>query len=64
MENEIRTIRNRMRRELPKVKEQNPLEFIQFLMANYDYNHDCWKMIKDLDYKLKEEESVDAFLLS
>ncbi len=45
-----------MRRELPKVKEQNISEFIQFLMANYDYNHVCWKMTKDLDYKLKEEE--------
>jgi len=56
MENEIKSIRNRMRRELPKVKEQNISEFIQFLMANYDYNHKSWKMIKDLDYKLKEEE--------
>lgn len=33
-------------------------------MANYDYNHDYWKLNKDLTLKLKEEEQRDAFLKS
>ena len=64
MENEIKAIRNRMRRELPKVKEENPLEFMKYLIANYDYNHDCWKLVKDLEQKLKNEASVEAFMRS
>ena len=33
-------------------------------MANYDYNHDYWKLNKDLTLKLKEEEARDAFMVS
>lgn len=64
MEKEIMKIRNRMRRCLPKVKEQNPLEFMQFLLANYDDNHKYKKLNKDIARKLKEEEVVEAFLNS
>ena len=53
-----------MRRCLPKVKEQNPLEFMQFLLANYDDNHMYKKLNKDIARKLKEEEAVEAFLNS
>ena len=34
------------------------------MMANSDYNHEYWKLIKDLEKKLKEEESRDAFHIS
>ena len=64
MENEIQAIRGRLRRKIEKVKDQDHLEFIQFMMANYDYQHDYWKLNKDLTLKLKEEESRAAFLRS
>ena len=50
--------------KIEKVESVNHLEFLQFMMANYDYKHDYWKMNKDLTLKLKQEESREAFLLS
>ena len=64
MEKELQAIRGRLQRKLEKVEDQDHLDFIQFMMANYDYQHDYWKLNKDLTLKLKEEESRAAFLRS
>lgn len=31
------------------------------MMSNYDYDHDCWKLNKDLTLKLREEDSRALF---
>ena len=64
LEDQIREIRERIAGKINKVECVNHLEFLQFIMANYDYNHDYWKLNKDLTLKLKEEEARDAFMVS
>ena len=64
LEDQIREIRERIAGKIDKVESVNHLEFLQFIMANYDYNHDYWKLNKDLTLKLKEEEARDAFMVS
>ena len=46
------------------MKEPDHQEFIRFMISNYDYQHDCWKLNHDLTLKLKEEEQRDAYLRS
>lgn len=61
MENEIMAIRAKLRKKITSVKDVNLLEFLEFMMANYDYKHDYWKLNKDLTLRLKQEESRAAF---
>ena len=61
MEKEILAIRNKLKKKIGKVKDVNLLEFLEFMMANYDYKHDYWKLNKDLTLRLKQEESRAAF---
>ena len=46
---------------MSEIKEENHVQFLNFMMSNYDYDHDCWKMNKDLTLKLKEEDSRELF---
>jgi hypothetical protein len=64
IENEIKNIKGRLNRKFQVVDDVNYAEFLQFMMANYDYNHDYWKLNKDLTLKLKEEEERNSFLRS
>ena len=57
IEDEIKAIRERLRGKISEIKEENHVQFLNFMMSNYDYDHDCWKLNKDLTLKLKEEDS-------
>ena len=46
-------IRNKLKKKIQKVKDVNLLEFLEFMMVNYDYKHDYWKLNKDLTLRLK-----------
>ena len=46
-------IRNKMKKKVKLKKEINYSEFMEFMMANSDYNHEFWKMKKDIEKKLK-----------
>ena len=45
-------------------KDANYSEFMEFMIANCDYKHDFWKLTKDIQKKLKDEEIRDAFFQS
>lgn len=62
IENEIEAIKKRLSKKFQVVDDVNHAEFLQFMMANYDYTHDYWKLNKDLTLKLKEEQQRAAFL--
>lgn len=34
---------------------------MEFMIANCNYKHDFWKLSKDIQKKLKEEETRDAY---
>lgn len=53
-----------MKKEVSKVKMPNHCEFLNFLMTNYDYKHDYWKLNHDLSLRLREEEERAAFFNS
>jgi len=40
------------------------LEFIEFMMNNLNLKHQTWKLQKDMDIKLKEEEMRNTFVES
>ena len=64
IEKELQAIKNKISNKISKVKDVNQLEFLQFLMANVGYQHDYWKLGKDVEQKLKEEESRATFFQS
>lgn len=53
MEKQILAIRAKLKKKIKGVKDVNLLEFLEFMMANYDYKHDYWKLNKDLTLRLK-----------
>lgn len=64
IEEEIAAIREKLRGKFKEIKEPNHMEFLQFMITNYDYKHDCWKLNHDLSLKLKDEEQREAFFKS
>ena len=61
IELQIQEIRDNMKKTISGIKEPNHCEFMHFIMTNYDYKHDYWKLNRDLTLKLKEEDDRDAF---
>ena len=64
IDKELQAIKDKISSKISKVKDVNQLEFLQFLMANVGFNHDYWKLGKDVNQKLKEEESRATFFQS
>jgi len=50
-----------MRRKVDTIVEPNHSEFLMFMLTNYDYKHDYWKLNKDLSLRLKDEEERAAY---
>lgn len=64
IEMEIEEVRNNMKKTISNIKKPDHCEFMHFILANYDYQHDYWKMDRDLTLKLKEEQDRLAFINS
>ena len=62
MEIEIEDIKNKMRGKLSGIKEYNAMQFLEFLLSNYDYNHKVWKLGKDMASALKIEDQRNMFM--
>ena len=61
LEEQIEEVRRNMRKVITNIKEPNHCEFMEFLLNNYDYKHDCWKLDRDMSLKLKEEEDRTVY---
>jgi len=64
IEAEIKAIKDNMRKKVDKVVEPNHSEFLMFMLTNYDYKHDFWKLNHDLSLRLKDEEDRAAYMNS
>ena len=53
-----------MGRNLAQSRQEDETEFIKFMIANFDYNHEFFRLQMDLSKKLKREELRAAFFKS
>jgi hypothetical protein len=40
------------------------MEFLTFLVNNFDYKHETWLLHRDIERKLKDEEERQAFVVA
>ena len=59
IEKEIKLIREKLNKKISSTKEVNQLEFLDFMVSNYDFKHQSWLLKKDIKRRLKSEVYTD-----